>query len=99
MHILSENILMFILSHSRKRIGSGGALSGDSCDDAVCPKDAQQVVGLWVLGNPCQGVDFLWVVGFSCIVLVPWPASVCVLQSASFAKPLGNWQLALVEGN
>ena len=35
-------------------------------------------------------------------MLAPWPASVCVLESASFAvrgKPLGNWQqLAVVEG-
>jgi len=56
MHILSENILMFILSRRKSR-GSWGALSGDSCDDALSQKDAQ-VVGLGVLGDPCQGVDF-----------------------------------------
>lgn len=50
-HSQCEDILNFILSR-RKRIGSRGALSGDSCDDALCPKDAQ-VVGLWwVLGDP-----------------------------------------------
>ena len=75
--------------------GSGGALSGDSCDDALCPKDAQQVVGL-----PCQGVDFLWVVGFSCIVLAcPWPASVFVSYS-QFYLCKTPWQLAvMIEGN
>jgi len=99
MHILSENILMLILSHIRKRIRSG-ALSQETLVTALCPKDAQQVVGLWVLGDPCQGANFLWVEGFSCIVLVsPWPASVCVQESASFAKTPGNWQLAVVEGN
>jgi len=39
-HSQCEDILNFILSR-RKRIGSRGALSGDSCDDALCPKDAQ----------------------------------------------------------
>lgn len=77
MHSQCENILNFILSR-RKRIGRAGALSQETLVmTRFVPKDAQ-VAGLRVLDVPSyQGVNFLWVMVSSCIVLVPWPASEC----------------------
>ena len=56
MHILSENILMFILSGRKSR--GAGALSQETLVMMRFRIKDAQLVGLWVLGDPCQGVDF-----------------------------------------
>jgi len=68
---------------SRKIVGGWDPLSGDSCDDELCPKDAQ-------VGDPYQGVDFFG----SCGILLHCAgslASQCLCQQLEalqcMAKP------------
>ena len=92
---------MFILSRRKSR-GSWGALSGDSCDDALSYKRRTgcRTLGPW---RPLPRGRFLWVVWASLALcwLPGQPVCVSLSQLAlqCVAKPPGNWQqLAVVEG-